>query len=318
MVKYFVFFLLMMIAGSAYAQDSIAPLQDSTRRPVVARPRITRPVRQVQDSTPLISRSLGLKDSIGFSFSYPFAKDSMYYGQHPFFRFTNPVRYGVSIKQWQGKEAVFYTMIALLLLFALIRNGFYRYLQDLFRTYFQTTVKQRQIKEQLLQSPLPSLLLNLFFLLSIGMFLALLLRYFGLATDFNFWILFLYCVLGLIAVYGVKFLSLKLLGWIFQVSNAIESYIFIVFTTNKIIGIMLLPFLVVLAFTYGAINQVTMTLSIVLVLALLVYRFFLSFTTIRQQVHISFFHFLLYLCAFEVAPVLLINKLLFRFLGETP
>jgi hypothetical protein len=34
-------------------------------------------------------------------------------------------------------------------------------------------------------------------------------------------------------------------------------------------------------------------------------------------VRISLFHFFLYLCAFEIIPLLLINKLLFRFLGET-
>ncbi|MBO9682887.1 MAG: hypothetical protein J7502_09515, partial [Flavisolibacter sp.] len=32
---------------------------------------------------------------------------------------------------------------------------------------------------------------------------------------------------------------------------------------------------------------------------------------------VGFFHFLLYLLAFEVIPLLLINKLLFSFLGET-
>ena len=97
----------------------------------------------------------------------------------------------------------------------------------------------------------------------------------------------------------------------------IDAYIFIVFTTNKIIGIALLPFLVLLAFTYGFVNETAMNLSIVVVAALFAYRYFLSYISIRRQVSISFLHFLLYLCAFEVIPLLLINKLLFRFLGET-
>jgi len=78
-----------------------------------------------------------------------------------------------------------------------------------------------------------------------------------------------------------------------------------------------MPFLVMLAFTYGLINVIAMNLSIMVVIALYAYRFFLSYVSLRRQISISFFHFFLYLCAFEVVPLLLINKLLFRFLGET-
>jgi hypothetical protein len=248
--------------------------------------------------------------------SRAFLADSFFYS-HPYFRFTNPVRYTTTLKTWEGKEAIFYSMIALLLFFALIRNGFARYISDLFKIFFRTTVNQRQIRDQLLQSPLPSLLLNIFYLLSIGMFVTLLLQYLGLGTGYNFWLLFLYSVLALAGIYTIKFLSLKVLGWIFHVREAVESYIFIVFSTNKVMGIAMLPFLVLLAFTYGFISQAAMNLAIMVVVALFAYRFFLSYVTIHRQVKIQFFHFLLYLLAFELVPLLLINKLLFSLLGET-
>jgi len=50
---------------------------------------------------------------------------------------------------------------------------------------------------------------------------------------------------------------------------------------------------------------------------LFLYRFYLSFATIEGRLKISFFHFMLYLIGFEIVPLLLINKLLFRFLGES-
>jgi hypothetical protein len=240
--------------------------------------------------------------------------DSDYYKSHPFFGFANPTRYTISVRQWEGKEAIFYVLIALLIFFALVRNGFSRYLNDLFKTYFRTTVRQRQVKDQLLQNPLPSLLLNIFFLLSIGLYLALLLQYFGLGEQFHFWFLFLYCVLGLVFMYGLKFLSLSLMGWILQVKDAISTYIFIVFSTNKVIGIALLPFLFVLAFSGGFVKEMVFNLSFVVVLGLFAYRFFLSYVSLQRQIRVSFFHFLLYLMAFEVAPLLLINKLLFTIL----
>ena len=319
MLKYFLFIGMIFGTYQLRAQDSAAPATpDTLRKAVVVRPRHVpkKPVAQAKDSV--------LRDSSVNPFSsrlpavhLPAQLDSPIFRNHPFYRFTNPVRFTVTLRQWQGKEAIFYAMMALLIFFALIRNGFSRYIKDLFKIFFRTTVNQRQIKEQLLQSPLPSLLLNIFFLLSVGMFVTLVMQYFKLGQGYNFWMLFLYAVLGLAGIYGVKYLSLKLLGWILQVSDSTDNYIFIVFATNKVMGIAILPFLVALAFSYGFLSQAAMNLSIVVIVCLFAYRFFLSYMTIHRQVKIHFFHFLLYLCAFELVPLLLINKLLFSLLGET-
>jgi len=298
--------------------------------PVVPKPKAQKPKPVRRDTADIVVStvlfdSIALQDSLAYNTRvnrpnialFKRENHGLVSGINPFFRFTNPMRYSITIKKWQGKEAIFYSIIALLIFFAMVRNGFGRYLEDIFKTYFRTGINQKQAKEQLLQNPLPSLLLNLFFVLSIGMFLTLLLQYFKLGVDINFWWLYLYCSLGLVCIYLVKLISLKFVGWIFQVAESTDAYIFIVFTTNKIIGIALLPFLVVLAFTHGLINEAAMSLSIMVVFGLIAYRFFLSYVSIRRQLQISFFHFLLYLLAFEVIPLLLINKLLFSFLGET-
>jgi hypothetical protein len=312
----------MFISIHAFGQDTIVPpplpptevSQDTVATPPPIIRRIKKPVVRKRDSTVVLdtfqSKRILMKFT-GVSF------DTLILSQHPYFSFTNPVRYSVSVKKWTGKETIFYSMIALLLFFSLIRNGFRKYIQDLMKIFLRTSVNQRQIKEQLLQSPLPSLLLNIFYLFSAGMFIPLLMSFFHLADGYNFWLLFVYSMLGLIIIYTLKFISLKMLGWIFQVNEAVDAYIFIVFTTNKVIGMVLLPFLVVMAFTFGFIYDAAMNLSIFLVVLLFAYRYFLSYISIHRLVRISFFHFLLYLFAFEIAPLLLINKLLFRISGET-
>jgi len=310
MLKILSFMVLLFTGLSGFGQDSIPVLQ-SDSVPVAADSQLlNKPVADTPRFTPR-DRFAGFVNAAPPSPRFLERK-------HPLYRFTDPMRYTVTVHKWKGKEAIFYGLLGLLLLFAILRNSFHRYVQDLFKTYFRTTVKQRQNKDQLLQSPLPSLLFNLFFAISIGMFIALVLQYFGLGRELNFWMLYVYCIAGLAAVYGVKFITLKLLGWLFQIPEATDSYIFVVFTTNKIIGMMLIPFVVVLAFTIGPVQQVAISLSMVLIVGILVYRFFLSYTSIRGRVTISFFHFLLYLLAFEIAPLILINKLLLRFLGETP
>src|SRR5207249_2688829 len=152
------------------------------------------------------------KDSLHPILRLSFTADSFRYRKQLFFTFTNPVRYTISEKQWEGKEVMFYSVVGLLIVFALIKNGFRRYFTDLFSSYFRTTMRQRQIKEQLLQTPLPSLLFNVFFVLSGGVFFGLLLQHFGLGTQYPFWLLAAYCALGLAMIYIGKFLLLKFLG----------------------------------------------------------------------------------------------------------
>ena len=125
-----------------------------------------------------------------------------------------------------------------------------------------------------------------------------------------------YCAIGVGVIYGGKFLLLKFFGWVFQQPDATDTYIFVVFSTNKILGIIFLPFIILLAFTYGAFNAAAVTLSIIVLVGMFLYRFFLSFISLNRAVNIDFFHFLLYLTAFEIVPLLLINKLLFTILRE--
>jgi len=99
--------------------------------------------------------------------------------------------------------------------------------------------------------------------------------------------------------------------------EAANSYIFIVFIINKILGRLLLPFLILLAFTQGHLYSVTLILSWCGIGCLLFYRFILTYAAIRNQVKVNPFHFFLYLCAFEIAPLLLVYKGLLLFLRIT-
>lgn len=213
-------------------------------------------------------------------------------------------------KIFTGKEQLFYYLVFMLLLFGFLREAFPKYFFDLFRVFFRTTLKQKQVREQLLQSTLPSILMNGFFVLTAGMYINFLLVYFKFSLAENFWLQYLYCVLILSCIYFVKFIGLKISGWLFNIRQATESYIFIVFIVNKIMGILLLPFLVFLAFTTGNFYQAVLVLSWIGVGLLYCYRFFLTYGTVRNEIKLNPFHFILYLAAFELIPLLLIYKLL--------
>lgn len=242
--------------------------------------------------------------------------------QHnPYFGFEKTVvstaHANEDLRHITGKEKLFYVIVFLLLSFAFIRNLFPKYFNDLFRLFFRTTIKQRQIREQLMQTPLPSLLMNGFFVVSAGLYIAFVLGHYGLNPVANFWILVFYVVAGLSAAYTVKFLGLKLSGWLFNMQEAANAYIFIVFIVNKMIGILLLPFIVLLAFTVQDVHFIALNLSWFMIAGLLAYRFILTYLAVRNQVKVNPFHLFLYLLAFEIAPLLLVYKGLLVFFSRT-
>ncbi len=236
---------------------------------------------------------------------------------HPWIGFSSKPEIQVSaLRVYKGKETLFYAMSLLVLIFAILRSAFPKYFTDLFRLFFRTTLKQRQIREQLMQTPLPSLLLNGFFVLSAGLYLAFVLEYFDKNPVGNFWLLAAYCCAGIAIAYFVKFIGLRLLGSIFGVRAAATSYIFVVFIINKMIGILLLPFLVLLAFSTKNLYLVALNLSFILLGVMLIYRLILTYAAVRNQIKLNPFHFLLYICAFEIAPLLLVYRGLLLYFPE--
>ena len=121
-------------------------------------------------------------------------------------------------------------------------------------------------------------------------------------------------VIALIAgVHVVKFLFLNIVGWIFGISNVADTYIFIVFLINKMIGIFLLPFIALMAFPTPVLFLVVLTMSYILIAGMLGYRFLISYRPVRTEIKLNRLQFFLYICAFEIAPLLLIYKVLLEF-----
>ena len=238
--------------------------------------------------------------------------------QHPQLPFSRKaVASNLFERTGNENETLFYFLIVLLFYFACIKLFFGKYLDNLTTLFFRVTMRQQQIREQLLQTPLPSLLLNILFVISTGFYLALLSRYYNFKDFGSFWVTFLYAIAFVSGIYVGKYLVLKITGWIFNISSATDTYIFIVFLVNKMIGIFLLPFIVFMAFPNKYLLPVLVMLSYVMLTLLFGYRFFNSFRPIRSEIKVNRFHFFLYLCAFEIAPLLLIYKVLLEFVERS-
>jgi hypothetical protein len=227
-----------------------------------------------------------------------------------------PVVENSTVHLVESKDTMFYLIIGILFYFALVRASYEKYFSNLITLFFRVSLRQQQIREQVLQAPLPSLLLNLQFIISGGLFASFLLLYSRWGEGVSFWQLYGYCMFGLTAIYLSKYVVLKFCGWIFNISRATDTYVFVVFLVNKMLGIFLLPFLILIIFSGTELRQILITVSLAMVFVFLVYRVLAGYRPIRAEIKLSPFFFLLYLCAFEIAPLLLIYKVLLNYLEK--
>ena len=221
----------------------------------------------------------------------------------------------IHIRKAASQDALFGTVILLFFLLAIIRFSFSKYFHDLFTAFLNPTLSQRQLKDQLSQTPLPSLLLNIFFTISTGTFIFLILKHSHYFEVSNPVFLIPIFILLIALVYLGKYVFLQLSTWLFGFEELLNNYIFTLFMINKVIGILLLPFILLIAFAPSDWAVTSINCSLILISFLLIYRYIRAYGLVRHHISFSKFHFFLYLCGFEIAPVLLLGKLVLIWLN---
>jgi hypothetical protein len=312
---------LLSFAALAQETDSLRQVDTTKARIIIpdSTP-VKRVFRRPVPKPPVIAPAPVLVDSMPLQPAKPLHIETFRkaIASHPYFNFSGkPLHITSEAKKREGNEPMFYALIGLLLFFSMIRLGFDKYLHNMLTLFFRVTMRQQQLRDQLLGAPLPSLLLNFLFVINTGVYLAFIAESNGFLEGMNFWIKSLYGMLLVTAIYVVKYIVLKIMGWIFNVTNATDTYTFVVFLVNKMIGIFLLPLIVVMSFASPAFLSVLVVLSYFMIGAFFVYRFLIAFRPIRNEIKVNRFHFFLYLCAFEIAPLMLIYKVLLNFVEKS-
>ncbi len=313
----FLWILLMVGNTILYAQKDTATSNDSITKSQVVPPVSDSLLKSSIDSIKIDSLK---KDSIQKSIIIPSLPqiDSTTYKQymvHPYLPMDKtPILMYIDYKINASKDFLFYLILGVVSLLAFIKLVFPKFFRNLFMLFFQTSLRQKQTREQLLQDSWASLLINLLFFLSAGLFLTLLTNYKDWSS-LPFWKLYGYITAFIVLIYVGKFLFISFAGWVFNNKEAAQSYVFLVSMVNRIMGILLIPFIIFLAFGNLQILNIVITISIGLVVILFLYRYLVSFGSLRNDLKINPFHFFIYLCAVEILPMLLIYKLLVNYIG---
>ncbi len=112
-------------------------------------------------------------------------------------------------------------------------------------------------------------------------------------------------VLFIFLFYVLKYIGLKFVSFVFKTKNATHNYFVNLIIFNHIIGLMLFPFLLYNIF-YMHLTMLIFT-WVIFVLAN-IYKVYRSIVIGHNEVKFSMYYLFLYLCAVEIAPILLIIK----------
>jgi len=212
------------------------------------------------------------------------------------------------------KDLLFYLILILIFLFGFVNNVFPQYFSKLFKQFSQSSLRMIQYREQLLQNSLGSLIINICFILSFSLMSTLLIFNRHLLA-LSFWEGFFYISLFFTFLYIGKYISLQIAGYVFNSKELVNTYIFVVFMINKVLGVLLVPFILVLAFAKPIFHPYAIGGAALITVLLILYRYLFSLTSVRNKLHISSFHFFLYLCAFEILPLTILYKFIVQYFG---
>jgi len=201
--------------------------------------------------------------------------------------------------------------ILLSLLFILFRSSF----SQSVRSVFNENMLNKLYRDQGATVFSPLTVWYIFAWISGGVFTFLLLQYFEIGITGHFGRDVLYCVLGVSALLFAKHFVLNFLGIVFPIDREMSKYNFTIMLFGIVTGVLLLIPTILLAYGPPSIQQYVVwgALGFVGFMALFLYLRGLFLTNRFVRFHL--FHFLLYICTVEIAPIFILVKLSSRYWG---
>ena len=152
------------------------------------------------------------------------------------------------------------------------------------------------------------LFLNL--IISLSLFIILIKRNQSNTNDINFDLFFKLSV-GIGAILLIKVLIERLLGNLFEIGELTDSYLFQKISYRNYLGLILIPINILFVFTIYPSKAMIYTI----IALLLTINFIGIITTIRyhqKSLINNLFYFILYLCALEISPYIILYKLIIK------
>ena len=217
-----------------------------------------------------------------------------------------------SSKQYYQPSWVLITIVLLIMILGYLYSAFNSRINTFVKAVFISRFSAQASREERSLSHPVSLLLTLNFIFIMSLFTLKLISsevIFKSQIDFSF-ISFIILSVIIFVVYAIKILFLRIFDFIVDRREKVSEYIFTIFLITQFLGILLLPIVIfiaygppqyIVAFTYA---------GFVLIALSFITRVIKGISTALIKKEATMFYIILYLCTFEILPILTGLKLI--------
>ncbi|PRY53567.1 uncharacterized protein DUF4271 [Arcticibacter pallidicorallinus] len=210
----------------------------------------------------------------------------------------------------KGELWVIAFVLVSLILFAILRHMFFNELSAIIHAFFSNRVLSQINKEEKFFNSWPFVFLYLLFGFTIGMFLYQCGKYFQLSYSYSGFQWFLRLSMIVIGVFTLKVILLKFLGFLFDSVKLVKEYISILFLSYFNAALLFLPIVIAFSLTPTRFAPYYIYLSFVLIFFIVFSQFTRAISNILSSYKFPKLYLILYLCALEICPILVLIKAL--------
>lgn len=220
---------------------------------------------------------------------------------------TNLPKGAVTKEHYKGflLTAVMISLLFFTLLMTLQRNVFVKS----YRAMLNDNLLNQVYRERAGGMLAPYVLAYSLFFVNGGLFIYLVQRHFQLAAPMGHFQMLLICI-GLVATaFVLKHLVLAIIGGIFPIEKETSLYSFAIMIFGIILGLVLIPFNLAIAYAPEKVTRNLIYISFGIIGAIYLLRLLRGLFIANKFLIDNKFHFLLYICSVEAAPLLVLIKI---------
>ena len=217
------------------------------------------------------------------------------------------------VKKEESNTFVFWFILLSMVFLALLITIYKSLIIKIYRAFTNDNILKLLHREQGSIIAFPYLLLYILFFINAGAFTFFVFRFFDYIPSAQSFLYF--SVLSIGAFFLLKHVLLKIIELIFPVRKEIRIYSFSIVIFSIILGFMLIPFNIISAFAAPGLVKLGIYGGLGTILIVYMFRFLRGLFIASKFITFHKFHFFMYLCAVEIAPVLILAKILMNNAG---
>ena len=208
------------------------------------------------------------------------------------------------------KNFLFGLTLTMLILIALITTIYRSQLTRAYRAFTNENVMRMLHREKGTVAYAPYYVLYALFFLNAGIYIYLLVRHFNQLSWVPNMQLLAYCLGGVSVIYFLKHIVIGFLGMVFPISKETSIYNMTITIFGVVLSVFLFVSNIVIAYAPASILSIFIYVSLFIVGAIYLFRSIRGLSIGTKFLNRNKFHFFLYLCTVEIAPILILWKLI--------